>query len=414
MKINLLLVVCILHSLCCKVSAQAYYMHEAAEDSDGSLFGGILGALFLFGIIYMIGKCAENYSEIKKEAEERKRTKDINTKLMEERLNDNPRKYQYQNNPNWREGYLIAYSQISTSSPIKILWNKTIDDLIIEYQTLSERQRVYGYGYETEEAKKLMRTIGYYQYLEWNNEGLIKEGRKPVQIINTQCHHLNDIDFRKECIKIYGDYAEVSEHCIIIFEDGMYRIIPFQDRRYEPLKQYVSNKHPDRVCIANQYIGGSGLLSFFFAGSARNRNIPKAKQMENHGILENKFLGSCYFALMAYYGDSFKEYGERDLHDFLIYLGLEDAVYLHKMLKKPLSPHDYYRLKIMDKLKMSAPEYINYGKHNAWQKKEDGIYNEHLGFLGKNYEQACETLKLKFGFSFDDVKKEVENIVWHL
>ena len=53
---------------------------------------------------------------------------------MEERLNDNPRKYKYQNNPNWREGYLIAYSQISTSSPIKILWNKTIDDLIIEYQ----------------------------------------------------------------------------------------------------------------------------------------------------------------------------------------------------------------------------------------------------------------------------------------
>ena len=71
-------------------------------------------------------------------------------------------------------------------------------------------------------------------------------------------------------------------------------------------------------------------------------------------------------------------------------------------------------IKEMDKLKMSAPEYINYRKHDAWQKKEDGIYNEHFGFLGKNNEQACETLKLKFGFSFDDVKKEVENTVWHL
>lgn len=56
MKIKLFIVVYIFHSLCCKVSAQAYYMHEAAEDSDGSPVDGIIGLLLLIGLGVLIDK----------------------------------------------------------------------------------------------------------------------------------------------------------------------------------------------------------------------------------------------------------------------------------------------------------------------------------------------------------------------
>lgn len=71
MKIKLLLVAYIFHSLCCKVSAQAYYMHEAAEDSDGSPIDGIIGLLLLIGLGVLIDKLwgkskkenSDNYGE---------------------------------------------------------------------------------------------------------------------------------------------------------------------------------------------------------------------------------------------------------------------------------------------------------------------------------------------------------------
>ncbi|MBS6651522.1 hypothetical protein [Alistipes putredinis] len=59
MKIKLLLTACIFHSLYCKVSAQAYYMHEAAEDSDGNPIGGIIGLLLLIGLGVLIDKLRE-------------------------------------------------------------------------------------------------------------------------------------------------------------------------------------------------------------------------------------------------------------------------------------------------------------------------------------------------------------------
>jgi len=55
MKIKLLLAVYIFYSLCYKVSAQAY-MHEAAEDSDGSPLDGIIGLLLFIGLGVLIEK----------------------------------------------------------------------------------------------------------------------------------------------------------------------------------------------------------------------------------------------------------------------------------------------------------------------------------------------------------------------
>ena len=54
MKIRLLTIYTIF--LCDKVSAQAYYMHEAAEESDGSPIDGIIGLLLLVGLGVLFDK----------------------------------------------------------------------------------------------------------------------------------------------------------------------------------------------------------------------------------------------------------------------------------------------------------------------------------------------------------------------
>lgn len=387
-------------TISCASYAQSYYMHEVAEDSNGESFIGIIGTIFFVGIIWIISRCIGGYSEIKKDSEARREKRDFEMNLMEERLKKNPNKYLYQNNTYWKEGYLKANSQITTSSNIEVLYNKTINDLINEYTKLDPF---------SEQAKNIMRQIGYYQYLEWNNEGLKKEGRRIIKIIDTQCHDLNDWEFEEECIKLYGNYAELVDFCLIIFEDGFFRIIPFQDRRYKPLKTFIKQNYPERINMANKLIGENNFLSTFFACNLEH--LPKAKQMEKHGMLKQNFLGSYYFALIAYKNKKTKPYGANSENDFIGRLGFNTAMYLHKMLKRPLPTSSYYSFKAMEKLGISREEYI---KKNQWERRQDGIYNKLYGFLGKNDNEARMTIKHKLGFSFEDIQKEVNAIEWHL
>ena len=53
------------------VKAQ-YYMHEAAEDSEGGFWDGIIGAVILFGGIWLVGNISSWYSETKKYKDERR------------------------------------------------------------------------------------------------------------------------------------------------------------------------------------------------------------------------------------------------------------------------------------------------------------------------------------------------------
>ena len=56
MKNKLLVTIYISLCLCYKVHAQAWAMHEAAEDSDGSPMSGILGFLIFIGICMLFDK----------------------------------------------------------------------------------------------------------------------------------------------------------------------------------------------------------------------------------------------------------------------------------------------------------------------------------------------------------------------
>lgn len=53
---RVLLIINLLCSISMTVSAQSYYMHEAAEDSDGNPGGGIVALLIVIGIGTLITK----------------------------------------------------------------------------------------------------------------------------------------------------------------------------------------------------------------------------------------------------------------------------------------------------------------------------------------------------------------------
>lgn len=56
MKTRIILLCCIFLNMYQIISAQAYYMHEAAEDNDGGPFSGITGLLLIIGIGYILDK----------------------------------------------------------------------------------------------------------------------------------------------------------------------------------------------------------------------------------------------------------------------------------------------------------------------------------------------------------------------
>lgn len=54
--ISIVFVVAILQGLYIHIAAQSYYMHEAAEDSDGNPVSGIVALLIIIGIGALIDR----------------------------------------------------------------------------------------------------------------------------------------------------------------------------------------------------------------------------------------------------------------------------------------------------------------------------------------------------------------------
>ena len=63
MKTKFLFLGLYLLCFCIKISAQSYYMHEAAEDSEGGPFSGIAGLLLIIGIGYVIDKLGKKEND---------------------------------------------------------------------------------------------------------------------------------------------------------------------------------------------------------------------------------------------------------------------------------------------------------------------------------------------------------------
>lgn len=148
--------------------AQSYYMHEAAEDSDGGgPFAGLLGMALLFGVVYIISNIHESHKVSQKRQEEKFFNMKIAKSVADNTLEKHPDISIYQNNEYWIKGFEKAYYDIAYGTPFPASQTQ-LDQLLLEYKTLSEQGHLI-------QARKVMESIGYCQHMLFNTEQLKKE-----------------------------------------------------------------------------------------------------------------------------------------------------------------------------------------------------------------------------------------------
>ena len=145
------------------IHAQSVYMHEAQEEAmeqekEGGVFTGIVGTLFLFGIIYYLAIIHDTRKEHKERREEYMKKKSYTDSIAESSINKNVNISKYQRKEAWQKGYKRAEYDRIFGTPRK-LDDKTIDDLIIEYRHTCELGHIV-------QADKIMEEIGYFQSFE--------------------------------------------------------------------------------------------------------------------------------------------------------------------------------------------------------------------------------------------------------
>ncbi|WP_461790495.1 hypothetical protein [Pedobacter sp.] len=404
------------------------YMHEAAEDTDGSPIGGIVSLVAVLGIIYLISKFRKSLKEKNHSRENENLKREIAVSVSKSYLDCQEDISIFQNKIAWQKGYINATYDIQNNKSRKI-YNKSIDDLIAEYHIKCNSSLT--------EADKIMEDIGYFEHLEHNNKCLIKEGREPFNYIsssvisNSLTVNSNEIidskphedtilfidnkqkDFKNHCITVYGEYAEIiSGLCLSIKEDGEYRIIKIDDERYKPLYDYVLNTHPEQNCPVNKLVGNE--FVYYYLGS-RLDNYPLAKPMKEHGLLDKEFLGGKIMALEAYYSKDFFLPNMIPLRDYILELGYEVSIYIHKYIKTPMDYAIYYDLIVMKNQKMTATEYKEYKKKaGQTHQNDEGYFDSWWGYLGKTSSEARDNFDRKQGFTYEEALEKVKNIEWYL
>lgn len=406
------------------------YTQEIYEDSDSNPFGGLVALALVFGFIYLIERFRRSTKETRKNAEKKGYKRKVATSVAENSLDRYKNISIFQNKVAWRRGYGNATYDIQNNTLSK-LYNKSIADLIREYHIKHD--------YGLVEADKIMEEIGYFECLEHNNEALIKEGIEPFNYIvskklasnpvskksdNTLNSESNeDIssyngneeeeEFRIKCLVIYGEYVEIiSGLCLTIKEDGEYRVIKNDDARYKPLYDHIFNNHNDRNSPVNKIVGNEFVYYYL---ESRLDNYPLAKPIEYHGVLEKEFFGGKIIALEAYYCDNYFFPSAIALGEYILALGYEVSVYLHKYIKTPIDYALYYDLRVMQIQGMTLMEYKEYRKKAGQLHEEDeGWFDGWWGNLGKTRIEALANYNKKQGFTHEDSINELKNIEWQL
>lgn len=411
-----------------KIWSQSY-MHEASEESDGNPIGGLVALGVVFGVIYLIDKYRKNRKDLENNAEKERLKRKVATSVAEKSLDSYKDISVFQNKVAWRRGYVNATYDIQNNI-LNNIFNKSITDLIREYHIKHDLGLI--------EADKIMEEIGYFEHLEYNNKALVKSGGEPFNYIASDKLTSNSLsktsnntldskskeefilhksnieeDFINKCIAIYGDYTEViSGLCLSIKEDGQYRIIKSDDARYQPLYDYIFNIHHERSSPANKFVGNEFVYYYL---RSRLDNYPLAKPIENCGTLEKEFFGGKIIALEAYYCDSFFLPNVISLVDYILALGHEVSIYLHKYIKTPMDYALYYDLRIMQIQGMTLMEYKEYRKKaGQWHKEDEGWFDRWWGNLGETRSEAEVNYDKKQGFTYQEALADVAKIEWHL
>ncbi len=228
---------------------------------------------------------------------------------------------------------------------------------------------------------------------------------------------MNESDFKKKCIEIYGDFVENTYGLVLLKEDGEYRQISYPDKRYEILHSYIYNNHKERHAAVSRI--GCGLQLKMYIEKKNYKLFPEAKPMEYHGKLEKEFLGERIAMMMAYYDSdlSFVFSNEpHPLNEYCLSLGWDLSIYIHRYINQPMDWRVYHDLKEKTILKMTTDEYHAYRKKAdiLINKGKEGWFDGWDNYLGNSYEEASNERKKKEVISFEDALKEVKEFDWKL
>lgn len=221
-------------------------------------------------------------------------------------------------------------------------------------------------------------------------------------------------NYSKKCIDTYGDYADISCGFLIIKEDGEYRQISKEDKRYNVLFKYIFDNHHERYRHHKAISDYEYTEIYSFYVMAKNYKIfPEAKPMENHGILEKDFNGELFVMMCAFY--EYSKYhkfhgltGEiGTLENFCLSLGMDYSIYIHKYMQQKMDYDVYFSLKEMSSLNLSKEKYYEYRRDLSARFVNNAFLPPDAKFvLPKEFEERKEYKKR--------VKKEVDMIEWHL
>ncbi len=166
--------ICLLFSIT-EIKAQSYYMHEAAEDSDGvNMLYGLLGLIILFSIAYLYEKFKDDNEKNRRSKEIEDAYRDTAKSMAKSTIEKNPNISKFQNITAWQEGFIeatydISYNKVKNYRPLDIL-KQEYDEL--KYMNNSQ-------------ANMLLREIGYVEKLEFNRRELAREQEaKCANIVN--------------------------------------------------------------------------------------------------------------------------------------------------------------------------------------------------------------------------------------
>ena len=348
------------------IVAQQWVVDEIAEENEGGPFSGIVGALLLIGLIWLLGHLFGG----KKEEKPNNRSYEAKTpadSYSDERDDD------------------LDISYI----------NDDIDDeLNISYSAPSS-----------------------YSYTPPQNSVKTPPVKKTVPLNKSS---MSEEEYKNKCIEIYGDYAENTYGLVLIKEDGEYRQISYPDKRYEILSSYIYSFKRERhatVCL----IGNGEQLKYYIEYSKECKLFPEAKPMETHGKLEKEYYGERIAMMMAYYDEHLKRYPiysshAHSLRDFCLSLGWDLAIYIHRYINQPMEWQVYHDLKEMLLRKMTKDEYLEYRSKADYitDRGKEGCFDGWGKRIGDNYGQASEELKRREVITYEQAIAEVKQMEWHL
>lgn len=341
--------------------AQQWVVDQIAEENEGGPFSGIIGAVLLIGLIWLLGTI---FSGNKK--------KESNNQSYHE-------DYSYDTIHN---DYLDDDRDIDNMDEID-------DDPIIEVPITAPKTAPV--------SSNLSRTT-----------------------VKQQANVLNEKDFREKCIEIYGEYAENTYCLVLIKEDGEYRQISYPDKRYEILSSYIYQHHRERhatVCT----IGNGEQLKHYIEYTKDSKVFPEAKPMEVHGKLEKEYYGERIAMMMAYYDEFLRQFPvysnhAHSLRDYCLSLGWDLAIYIHRYINQPMDWQVYHDLKDMVLRKMTKDEYLAYRRKADYiiDRGKEGFFDGWGNKIGNSYGEASKVLDSRAVITFKQAIEEVNTFKWEL